>query len=83
MSRDHRSTERPPPDRLLTEIADYALSYEPRNAEARTIARYCLMDTLGCGILALNYPACTKLLGPLVPGAALADGARVPGTRRV
>jgi 2-methylcitrate dehydratase len=81
MSSDYRSTERPPPDRLLTEIADYALSYEPRSAEARTIARYCLMDTLGCGILALNYPACTKLLGPLVPGAELAGGARVPGTR--
>jgi 2-methylcitrate dehydratase len=50
------------------------------SVEARRIARYCLMDTLGCGILALGFPACTKLLGPVVPGAALRGGARVPGT---
>ena len=76
-----RDTERPPADRLLTQIADYVLDYRAGSAEARTIARYCLMDTLGCGILALRYPACTKLLGPVVPGASLPDGARVPGTR--
>ena len=68
------------PDRLLTEIADYALNYTADSDVAREIARYCLMDTLGCGILALNYPACTKLLGPVVPGATLPGGARVPGT---
>ncbi len=80
MSSIHRNAERPAPDRLLTEIADYVLEYRADGAEARRIARYCLMDTLGCGILALGYPACTKLLGPVVPGASLSGGARVPGT---
>ncbi len=80
-SHDGRSAERPAPDRLLTEIADYVLARSDESAEARRIARYCLMDTLGCGILALGFPACTKLLGPIVPGAELRDGARVPGTR--
>jgi 2-methylcitrate dehydratase len=75
-----RDTERPAPDRLLTDIADYVLEFRAESTEARTIARYCLMDTLGCGILALQFPACTKLLGPVVPGATLANGARVPGT---
>jgi 2-methylcitrate dehydratase len=79
-SHDGRNAERPPPDRLLTEIADYVLGYRAENAEARRIARYCLMDTLGCGMLALGFPACTKLLGPVVPGAELVHGARVPGT---
>jgi len=81
MSSIHRNAERPAPDRLLTEIADYVLDFRGGGDEARRIARYCLMDTLGCGVLALNYPACTKLLGPLVPGAELRGGARVPGTR--
>jgi 2-methylcitrate dehydratase len=76
-----RNTARPAPDRLLTEIADYVADHHVASAEARRIARYCLMDTLGCGILALGYPACTKLLGPVVPGAELRGGARVPGTR--
>jgi 2-methylcitrate dehydratase len=79
-SHDVRSAERPAPDRLLTEIADYVLDDRTASAEARRIARYCLMDTLGCGILALGFPACTKLLGPVVPGATLSGGARVPGT---
>jgi 2-methylcitrate dehydratase len=78
---DIRSAERPAPDELLTEIADYVLRDASHSEEARSIARYCLMDTLGCGILALGFPACTKLLGPVVPGAELARGARVPGTR--
>ncbi len=81
MSSIHRDAHRPPPDQLLTEIADYVREFGADGGEARRIARYCLMDTLGCGILALNYPACTKLLGPLVPGAELPGGARVPGTR--
>ena len=80
-SHDIRNAERPPADRLLTEIADYVLHDRGESSEARRIARYCLMDTLGCGILALGFPACTKLLGPVVPGAELANGARVPGTR--
>ncbi len=78
---DIRSAERPAPDRLLTEIADYVLEHKAESVEARRIARYCLMDTLGCGILALGFTACTKLLGPVVPGAELECGARVPGTR--
>jgi len=77
---DIRSAERPAPDKLLTEIADYVLRDAAESTEARQIARYCLMDTLGCGILALGFPACTKLLGPVVPGADLKNGARVPGT---
>jgi 2-methylcitrate dehydratase len=77
---DIRSAERPAPDRLLTDIADYVLGAGAESAEARRIARYCLMDTLGCGILALGFPACTKLMGPVVPGAELPRGARVPGT---
>ena len=68
-----RSAERPAPDPLLTEIADYVLGRRADGAEARRIARYCLMDTLGCGILALGFPACTKLLGPVVPGATLRE----------
>jgi 2-methylcitrate dehydratase len=78
---DIRSAERPAPDRLLTEIADYVLENRIESVEGRRIARYCLMDTLGCGVLALGFPACTKLLGPVVPGAELERGARVPGTR--
>jgi 2-methylcitrate dehydratase len=65
---------------LLCEIADYALSAAAASDEAFDTARYCLMDSLGCGLLALSYPACTKLLGPIVPGASLPNGARVPGT---
>jgi 2-methylcitrate dehydratase len=76
-----RDARRPEPDALLQEIADYVLSFSADSEEARRTARYCLMDTLGCGILALNYPACTKLLGPVVPGAEMRGGARVPGTR--
>lgn len=75
-----RDTQRPAHDTVLTQIADYVLSGETGSDEARRIAGYCLMDTLGCGLLALNYPACTRLLGPLVPGAELHGGARVPGT---
>jgi 2-methylcitrate dehydratase len=72
--------KRPAPDRVLTDIADYALSCEIRSELAYTTARYCLMDTLGCGLEALEYPACTKLLGPIVPGTVVPNGARVPGT---
>jgi 2-methylcitrate dehydratase len=67
-------------DRLLQQIADYALTTRIDSAEAWTTARYCLLDALGCGLLALNYPACSKLIGPVVPGAVLPGGARVPGT---
>jgi 2-methylcitrate dehydratase len=75
-----RGAQRPDPDSLLTAIADYVATFEPTGEEARQTAHYCLLDTLGCGMLALKFPACTKLLGPVVPGASLSGGARVPGT---
>ena len=74
------SNVRPPADALLAEIADYALNYRSPSDEALDTARWCLADTLACGIMALAYPACTKLLGPLVSGTTIANGARVPGT---
>jgi 2-methylcitrate dehydratase len=77
----HVSNVRPKPDRVLVDIADYVGKGEIRSTEAYNTARLCLMDTLGCGLEALEYPACTKLLGPLVPGTTIAKGARVPGTR--
>lgn len=76
----HLSNERPPPDRLLLDIADYALGSHAFGPEAMDTARWCLADTLACGMLALDYPACTKLLGPVVPGTRIECGARVPGT---
>src|SRR5258708_13640783 len=80
MSQDIRSAERPAPDQIITAIADYALSYSIDSELAYETAAYCLMDTLACGFQALKYPACTKLLVPVVPGATLTGGARVPGT---
>jgi 2-methylcitrate dehydratase len=65
---------------VLVDIAEYALGYEVRSELALTTAQHCLMDTLGCGLEALEYPACTKLLGPIVPGTVVPNGARVPGT---
>jgi 2-methylcitrate dehydratase len=80
MSTDTKSAQRPAPDAVLTAIADYALSYDGQSEAAYQTAYYCLLDTLACGFQALQYPACTKLLGPVVPGATLKGGARVPGT---
>jgi 2-methylcitrate dehydratase len=77
---DLRSAKRPDPDRLLIDIADYATSYRIQSESAYETAYYCLMDSLACGFQALKYPACTKLLGPIVPGATMPGGARVPGT---
>jgi 2-methylcitrate dehydratase len=76
----HISNERPAPDKVISEIADYALGYEIKGDLAFETAHYCLLDTLGCGLEALEYPACTKLLGPIVPGTVVPHGARVPGT---
>jgi 2-methylcitrate dehydratase len=76
----HISNNRPAPDKVLTDIADYALGYEIKSDLAYTTARACLIDTLGCGLEALEYPACTKLLGPILPGTVVPNGARVPGT---
>jgi len=67
-------------DGLLQEIADYTLTAKIESEGAWETARYCLLDALGCGLLALGYPACGKLIGPIVPGASLPGGARVPGT---
>jgi len=75
------SNERPQPDKVLADIADYVLNYEIREDLAWKTAHYCLLDTLGCGLEALGYPACTKLLGPVVNGTVVPNGARVPGTR--
>ena len=77
---DIRSAKRADWDQALVDIADYVCDYEVDSDLAFETAHYCLMDTLACGFQALDYPACTKLLGPVVPGATLAGGARVPGT---
>jgi 2-methylcitrate dehydratase len=77
---DDKSAQRPDPDAALVAIAQYAQSFSIQSPQAYETARYCLMDTLACGFQALKYPACTKLLGPVVPGAGMPGGARVPGT---
>src|SRR6201992_3408731 len=77
----HISNERPQPDKVLTDIVDYVLNYEIKNELAWETAHYCLLDTLGCGLEALTYPACTKLLGPVVQGTIVPNGAKVPGTQ--
>jgi 2-methylcitrate dehydratase len=76
----HISNQRPAPDQVLVDIADYALGYETKSELAYSTARACLIDTLGCGLEALDYPACTRLLGPIVPGTTVPNGARIPGT---
>jgi len=77
----HISNVRPKPDKVLADIADYVGKYTIKSTEAFNTARLCLMDTLGCGLEALEYPACTRLLGPIVPGTIVPNGAKVPGTR--
>lgn len=77
----HISNVRPKPDIVLVDIAKYADDYKITSKEAYETARYCLIDTLGCGLEALEYPACTKLLGPIVPGTTVPNGAKVPGTQ--
>ncbi len=79
-SHDIKSAQRPEPDAALTAIAAYARNFTIASDVAYETARYCLMDTLACGFQALKYPACRKLLGPVVPGAVMSGGARVPGT---
>ena len=75
------SNVRPKPDKVLVDIADYAAAFKITSKEAFETARLCLLDTLGCGLEALSYPACTKLLGPIVPGTVVPNGAKVPGTQ--
>jgi len=78
---DLTSALRPEPDAILQQVADYVFDLDKVTSDnAVNTARLCLMDTLGCGLLALNYPACVKMLGPILPGATMQGGARVPGT---
>ena len=77
----HISNVRPAPDKVLVDIGDYVTRYKIKSKDAYDTARYCLMDTLGCGFEALEYPACTKMLGPIVQGTVVPNGARVPGTQ--
>ena len=76
----HISNERPAPDKVIADIVDYVLDFQIQSELAYATAQHCLMDTLGCGFEALEYPACAKLLGPIVPGTIVPNGARVPGT---
>jgi len=75
------SNIRPTPDPVLVDIVDYALDYQIKSELAYETARNCLIDTLGCGLEALEYPACRKLLGPIVPGTVVPNGAKIPGTQ--
>jgi len=75
------SNIRPKPDQVLIDIVDYVLDYHIQGPLAYETARNCLIDTLGCGLEALEYPACTKLLGPIIPGTIVPHGAKVPGTQ--
>lgn len=77
------SNVRPDPDKVLVKIADYALNISIESKEALTTARYCLMDTLGCGLLALTFDDCKNLLGPYVENTQVPGGVRVPGTKHV
>jgi len=80
MSTNVDLNERPDYDQAIQDIADYVLNYKVESSDALDTARNCLMDTLGCGLLALRFPECTKHLGPMVEGTAVPHGARVPGT---
>ncbi len=79
-SLDSRSAERPEPDYLLVAIAEYVSHFAVQSELAYETARLVFRDTLACGFRALKFPACTKLMGPVVPGAVMPGGARVPGT---
>ena len=83
MSGNVETNVRPNPDDVLIKIADYVLDKQIESEEAYNTARYCLMDTLGCGLLALTFPDCVKLLGPYVEGTKVPGGVRVPGTKHI
>ena len=68
-------------DKVITDIVDYVTKYEVKSKSAYATAHYCLLDTLGCGLEALEYPACAKLLGPIIPGTNVPNGAKVFGTQ--
>ncbi len=76
----HVTKNSQPFDQEIQDIVDYALNYEVKSEVAYKTAWSCLLDTIGCGLESLEYPACTKLLGPLVPGTRVEKGVRVPGT---
>ena len=80
MSSNMDLANRPDYDQVIQDIADYVIHFNITSREAMETARHCLMDTLGCGLLALRFPECTKHLGPLVQGTVVPNGARVPGT---
>ncbi len=75
-----RTTDRPQPDQAIQDIADYVCDYQIDSELAYSTAHYCLLDSLACAMLAMKFPDCSRLLGPIVPGATLAGGSRVPGT---
>ncbi len=77
---DPRSAARPAPDQPMVDIADYVVDYPIESPQAFTTARHMLLDSLACAMLAMSFPECVRHLGPLVPGATLPGGARVPGT---
>ena len=83
MSDNFDRSDRPEYDEVLQQIADYVLDFDDYSEEALETARYCLMDSLGCAFLALDFAECTKFLGPQVEGTIVPDGARVPGTSHV
>lgn len=80
MQQNVEQSTRPAPDQELVDIADYVMNTDLQSSEAYDTARYCFMDTIGCGLLALRFPECSKLLGPIVPGTQVPNGVRVPGT---
>ncbi|MBS0201574.1 MAG: bifunctional 2-methylcitrate dehydratase/aconitate hydratase [Planctomycetes bacterium] len=77
---NHTTSETSVPDEVLAHIADYAISPEPFSETALSTARLCLLDSLGCALLGLTFPACSRLIGPVVPGMTIQNGARIPGT---
>jgi len=83
MSGNVETNVRPNPDEVLVKIADYVIDKQIESEEAYNTSRYCLMDSLGCGLLALTFPDCVKLLGPYVEGTEVPGGVRVPGTEHV
>jgi len=77
------STLRPEPDKVLQDIADYVHNYQVTSELALETARLCLIDTIGCGLEALRFPECTKLLGPVVEGTVVPNGVYEIGMRRI
>ncbi|MCT8350637.1 MULTISPECIES: bifunctional 2-methylcitrate dehydratase/aconitate hydratase [Photorhabdus] len=75
------ASNHPEYDQVIADIVDYVMEYAITSSVAYETAYYCFLDTLGCGLEALEYPACKKLLGPIVPGTVVPNGVRVPGTQ--